>query len=378
MSESRLLDLGFWFPRPERGARLAHELRRRGHRVTIYHDLPIPGDPTNVRHTSYSLLKGLRVLRRLSHDVLYTSRSFLPVLQLRINKSLTGRPYVYTLNGVPWAYYGDRAGRSKSRRAKRALYPWLLHQALGSADAVVANSRFLANTLEARFPKIAPKVSAIHNGIDFNAVGAGLSVPGAWLPGAPRVLSVVTPSLERKAEGVRLLLDAFDLIARREPEASYLIAAKCETPRAIDPIAQYLKGLRCAERVRLEVNRSDVPDLLATADLFLYATPADSSDSMPRAVLEAQAVGVPTVATNTVGCGEAVLNGETGKLVEYDAKAIANAASELLHSGSEASQMGVAARKSVRERFSWDEMSQAYERVFLRIAAKTDQSLLTA
>ena len=81
---------------------LAEELRRRGHRVTIYHRLAVPGDQSHVRHVDGGLLTGIRVLSGQAHDVLYTSRSFAPVLQLRLNKALTGRPYVYTLNGAIW------------------------------------------------------------------------------------------------------------------------------------------------------------------------------------------------------------------------------------------------------------------------------------
>ena len=369
MSEARNLDIGFWFPRADRGARLAQELRLRGHRITIYHHLPIPGDQNYVRHVDYEMLDGLRTLRNLPHDVLYTSGSFVPVLQLRLNKWRTGRPYVYILNGAIWAYYDERHPLSVVSRAKTALYPWLLRLALGGADAVVANSRFLAESLNTRFPKISDKVSAIYNGIDFDAIDAPESQPDVWPPGNIRVISVVTLNFQRKTDGVHLLLDAFNTIAQRHEATTYLIAAKTQNPKMVSQIRTHLETLSCRDRVRLEVNRDDVPDLLAAADLFLYATPADSSDSLPRTLLEAQAAGVPTVTTDTTGCGEAVLDGETGKVVPYHADAVANAASELLQDRELASRLAANGQRSVRQRFSWDAMAQAYEEVFSRVSA---------
>ena len=363
------MDIGFWFPRPERGARLAEELRRRGHRVAIYHSLPIPGRQEHVRHVEYDRLSGLRVLRKLDHDVLYTSGSFLPVLQLRLNKWLTGRPYVYTLNGAIWAYYAEGQPPIPLRRVKAACYSTMLRLAVSGADAVVANSAFLADELKARFPHHRDKMCNIYNGIDYDAVEHGRRVPDAWPPGEPRLLSVVTLNWRRKADGVRVLLDAFERIGRRVSEATYLIAAKSENPPVVDDLRCYLSQHPLADRIRLLVNRRDVPDLLATADLFLYASPPDSSDSLPRALLEAQAAGVPTVTTDTTGCGEAVLDQQTGLVVEYHADAVAAAGVKLLEAREKAERMAKTGKKAVRDRFNWAVMADAYEEIFMRAAA---------
>ena len=368
MTDSRGLDIGFWFPRPERGAKLAEGLRSRGHSVTLYHSLPIPGDQSFVRKVPYGFGSGLRTVRGLSHDVLYTSRSFLPVTQLRIAKLLRGKPYVYTLNGAIWAYHSERKSTRGLGPLKRAMYPVLLKQALVGAGAVVANSQFLADGLRKRFPSLAPKVTSIYNGIDYDAIDSATARPDAWVPGGPRVLSVVTLTFERKIEGVHLLLDAFAKLQRAHPEASYVIAAKSSSRRALGGLQTHIDSLECVDRIRLAINRTDVPDLLAAADLFLYATPEDSSDSLPRALLEAQAAGVPTVTSATTGCAEVVLDGDTGRAVDYDVDAIASAASELLGDEPLARRMADNGSRSVRERFQWDAMADAYEALFLRVA----------
>ena len=77
---------------------------------------------------------------------------------------------------------------------------------------------------------------------------------------------------------------------------------------------------------------------------------------------------VPTGTTDTSGCPEAVRDGETGKVVLYEADAIANAAMDLLEDRDLAGQLASRGKIAVRERFNWDAMAKAYEEIFLRIS----------
>ncbi len=363
------LDIGFWFPRPDRGARLAEALRARGHAVTIYHSLPIPGDQANVVEVPYSLPEGVGILQQTTHQVYYTSRSLVPVVQLFVSRVLASKPYVYTINGAPWAYYHEAPSASLVGRLKPFAYPYALRLSLWGASSVVANSRFLADAIASQFRWVARKVTTIHNGFDLAPAEAGEGHPDAWPVDGTRVLSVVTTNFERKTDGVVLLLRAFQKLSERRPDATLLVAAKCDRPQVMAPVWECLEGLSCADRVRVELNRTDVPDLLAAADLFLYATPNDSSDSLPRVLLEAQAAGVPTVATDTTGCSEVIVDGETGRLAPYDDEAVASAALEMLEDPDAAQRMASEGQRTIHSRFKWEDMAEAYERLFLRAVA---------
>jgi glycosyltransferase involved in cell wall biosynthesis len=122
--------------------------------------------------------------------------------------------------------------------------------------------------------------------------------------------------------------------------------------------------------VVLLFNSKSVPDLLASSDLFIYATPSDSNDSLPRALLEAQAAGLPAVTTDTVGCGEIVHDRRTGRVVPYDAGKMAEAILEIMDSAGSMQVMGEQAASHVRDTFSWARMGDRYAEVFVSAAAE--------
>ena len=84
--------------------------------------------------------------------------------------------------------------------------------------------------------------------------------------------------------------------------------------------------------------------------------------------LEAGARGLPVVAGNVGGALDAVVDGETGVLVEpTDPTAVAKAAVELLRSPERAARMGhnAAARA---ERFAWPVIARRVEDLVLAVA----------
>jgi glycosyltransferase involved in cell wall biosynthesis len=129
--------------------------------------------------------------------------------------------------------------------------------------------------------------------------------------------------------------------------------------------------------VKVFYNQQNVPDFLATGDLFLYATSPDSNDSLPRAVLEAQAAGLSVVTTGTAGCGEIVEDGATGFVVPYDADALAARALDLLADPDRRRLWGMRAQEHVRARFDWETVADAYARLCREILGNPGRPALT-
>jgi glycosyltransferase involved in cell wall biosynthesis len=100
--------------------------------------------------------------------------------------------------------------------------------------------------------------------------------------------------------------------------------------------------------------RRDVPELVSSFDVF--ALPS-FFEGLCYAVIEAQAAGVPVVATPVGGIPENVVPGETGVLVPVgDAVALAEAIIRLLDDREEAARLAREGQRRVLERYPVERM----------------------
>ena len=145
----------------------------------------------------------------------------------------------------------------------------------------------------------------------------------------------------RPVKGHRDLLAAF---ARLEaPDVRLVIAGEGEERGALEADAR-ARGL--ADRVHLLGHRDDVPRLLPHFAVFAHASHAEGS---PNAVLEAQAAGVPVVATAVGGTRELLAGGERGlPVAPGDVEGLAAALAEMLADGDPARARARALRDTVR------------------------------
>jgi len=106
--------------------------------------------------------------------------------------------------------------------------------------------------------------------------------------------------------------------------------------------------------VRFLGSRTDVPDILASLDVFAFPS---LFEGLCLAVIEAQVAGVPVVATAVGGIKETVVEGETGLLVPLrDPEALASAIRRLLEHPDEAARLAAEARRRALERYSEERM----------------------
>lgn len=179
-------------------------------------------------------------------------------------------------------------------------------------------------------------------------------------PEAPLVLTVANL---RSTKGYPTLLAAARLVADERPDTRFVIVGD-------GPLRQELESerdrLRLAEVVRFLGTRSDVPDLLAAADLF---TLASRHEGLPIAMMEAMAAGLPCVLTTVGGIPDAVREGDEALLVPPDSPAeLAEALLVLLGDPVGRARMSACARKG-SERFDISTAVRRYERVYRELAS---------
>lgn len=98
------------------------------------------------------------------------------------------------------------------------------------------------------------------------------------------------------------------------------------------------------------LSRCELMAALANADIFLFPT---LWEGMPIALIEAQAMGIPAVATNIVGNKDVVIHGETGFLADTDEDLMVYTA-KLANDTQLRKRMGQAARDNALRRFEKD------------------------
>jgi len=119
----------------------------------------------------------------------------------------------------------------------------------------------------------------------------------------------------------RTLLAAVPAVVARRPGTRFVIAGDGELREELERAAEGLP-------VDFLGHREDVPMLLASLDVFAFPS---QFEGLCLAVIEAQAAGVPVVATSVGGLRETVVDGETGLLVPpRDPRALADAIVRLL------------------------------------------------
>ena len=116
--------------------------------------------------------------------------------------------------------------------------------------------------------------------------------------------------------------------------------------------------LGLSDHVELLGTRDDVPELLASSDVFVLSS---DSEGLPMSVLEAMAAGLPVIASAVGGVPEAVRDGETGALVPPgDSAALARALRRLVADPALRERLGDAGRRRVEQEFSLERFEREH------------------
>jgi glycosyltransferase involved in cell wall biosynthesis len=170
-------------------------------------------------------------------------------------------------------------------------------------------------------------------------------------------------------KGVADFLEAAAMLSASGFEASFAIAGSPDEGNPDSIPTSQIAEWKAKYPVEFLGHVNDMPGLLARTSIAVL--PTRYREGMPRFLLEASAAGVPAVATDTQGCREVVVDGQTGLLVKPgDVEALASAIKRVLESRETHARMSVAARSRAVSTFSTEHVTTAYEELY--------QSLLNA
>ena len=300
-------------------------------------------DPLNIWLNAGRLA---RLVRAAGVQIIH-ARSRAPAWSALLAARRTGTAFVTTYHGA----YHD--GLPFKRRYNAVM---------AQGDRVIAISRFIAERVAALHGVGPDRLRLIPRGVDpvaFDPVavnGARIDkLARAWrLPEGTRV--VLLPGRLSRWKGQSVLLHAMAALDRPDLCCVLVGSGRAREAKRLEAEAEAL-GL--GGRLRIAGRCDDMPAALMLADVVVHAS--TEPEAFGRVVIEAQAMGRPTIAADLGGPRETVVPGETGWLVPPgDPAALAAAIGEALDLPEDARwHLGARARAAVLAQYTTRAMQDA-------------------
>ncbi|HEX8964501.1 MAG TPA: glycosyltransferase family 4 protein [Rhodocyclaceae bacterium] len=198
----------------------------------------------------------------------------------------------------------------------------------------------------------AGRIVAIPTGIDVGRYASATPVLREELAAGTRLL-IGTVAILRKKKGHAYLLEAIPEVLREFPDALFVFAGDGPQRQNLE---RRIVELGLSDSVRILGLRRDVPNVLASLDLFVLPT---LQEALGTSYAEAMATGCATVGCAVGGVPEVVHDGETGLLVPpAESAPLAAAILALLRDPARRAAMGAAGRRLAEREYSLTVMSE--------------------
>ena len=269
----------------------------------------------------------------------------------------SSKPFIHTVHGVLADEY-EQAKRNgytslRSRVANQLMrrLARLEEKTAKNATLVVTISKYSLEKMQHHYNVDKAKVRIVPNGVDpekFKPVNNKAIVKQQFGLGDKSVVLFVGSLILRK--GLPFLVEAAKTIAKQKTDTQFVVVG--DGPLRNQLISR-LEAFGLADKFTF-LNWLSEDELAAAyncADVFVLPSIQEGQGIV---LLEAQASATPVVAFNIGGVNEAVVNGETGLLVNRDSSGeLADALLRLLLDKALREKMGTAGRRFVVENFTW-------------------------
>ncbi|MEP6741913.1 MAG: glycosyltransferase [bacterium] len=242
----------------------------------------------------------------------------------------------------------ETSGMRSRVQHKAQIFAYML------AHQVIANSEAVREQLIVEGVR-ADKITVIYNGLELDRVRlhpiltrdeslASLSLPQEL---SNRPLVTIVANMRLAVKDHAMFLRAAKRISEAIPATAFLLAGE---GKLMPLIRRQTEELGLVGNTFFVGRCDKVAELLAASDVCVLTS---KSEGFSNSILEYMAAGRPVVATDVGGVREAVVEGESGYLVQSgDDKTMAERIISLLREPGKARAMGRQGRQMVEERFS--------------------------
>ena len=262
---------------------------------------------------------------------------------LVLNRVL-GVPYVVLSHGNDLTY-------SVNTRADRRIVDLLMNH----AALLMGNSCFTANRIHEQGYRRPARV--LHPGVDLHLFHPDVKTTEVRrryaLDGHRVLLTVARLVAKKNVDGV---LRALPHVIEQVPDLLYLIAGDGEERKKLESLSGEL-GLLPYVRFLGHIENSLLPALYCVSDVIVM--PTKGVESFGIAFLEANACRKPVIGGCSGGVAEAVVDGQTGLMIDpHNTDKIAGAIIHLLTDRELAHRLGANGRRRVERELSWEKVGK--------------------
>lgn len=255
--------------------------------------------------------------------------------------------------------HGEEVVTAQTSRQLR----WMAKFAYKSADCIIANSKSTQNLINTFCGH--SNIHIIHPGVDissFNYTEAEVSTQRQqWGFSDQHIVLVSISRMEPRKNHARVLKAAAELRRQGLPVVCVMASDGEEKPK----LQRLAHELDIAEFVRFPGYINDRERVLSFAAADIHVQPSIQSGSMIEGYgivfIEAAAAGLPSIAGNVGGQAEAVLDGETGFVIDgTDQKKLTESIKRLVESSELRQQLGHAGHTWARKN-DWNQIAEQTE-----------------
>ena len=307
-----------------------------------------------------NVAKLAQIIEREKVDVVH-ARSRAPAWSALLAARRTKTRFVTTYHGI--------------YNAKSGLKRWY-NSVMARGDRVIANSGYTRDHVLAEHKLDPTKIEVIYRGVDVDAFERQAvsdkrreELASQWgiALQSPRPRAIL-PARLTAWKGQKVMLEALGILKRAGVEMDCLMVGD---PQGRDvyraELGQDIRRLGLEGYVHLVGHCNDMPAAFSLADFAV--TPSTEPEAFGRTAAEAQAMGLPVIASDLGGARETVEDGVTGFLSPAgDGKALADCIGRLLAlSPAETATMGAAGAMRVRSRFTTRSLQSATVSLYQRL-----------
>lgn len=263
--------------------------------------------------------------------------------------------------GVPGRVHSEHGWDIPDLEGRSRKYIWLRKIHRPMIHRYIALSREIETYLESRIRIPQARLTRICNGVDIMRFAPGAAdhriLAETDFPSNAIVVGTVG-RMEAVKDPLNLVRAFLLLLARESALRGQLRLVLVGGGTLYEEVNRTLAASRASELAWLPGPRNDVPDIYRILDIFVQPSLAEG---ISNTILEAQASGLPVVATRVGGNPELVAEDKTGFLVpSAEPSALADTISRYIKSPKLRTAHGQAARERAVQEFSMRRMTEQY------------------